>query len=84
MTDQLASVVFRGLFYIILFTDIVLDWGIDFLGGQFRGHGESAALPLPLLQIATVTLGLPQHSFCYSAGSHCRCAAAAMSKNFQT
>jgi hypothetical protein len=32
------------------------------------GHGESAALPLLLLQIAAVTVGLPQHSFCY-----CRC-----------
>jgi hypothetical protein len=30
--------------------------------------GESAALPLPLLQIAAVTVGLPQYSFYY-----CRC-----------
>jgi hypothetical protein len=25
------------------------------------GHGENAALPLPLLQIAAITVGLPQH-----------------------
>jgi hypothetical protein len=47
-----------------------------------RGHGESAALPLPLLQIAAVTVGLPQHRFdlCrWTAAplSYCRCATAA-------
>jgi hypothetical protein len=46
-------------------------------------HGESAALPLPLLQIAAVTMGLPQHRFdlCrWTAApfSYCRCATAAV------
>jgi hypothetical protein len=47
------------------------------------GHGESAALPLPLPQIAAVTVGLPQHRFdlCrWTAAplSYCRCAAAVL------
>jgi hypothetical protein len=29
-----------------------------------QGHGESAALPLPLLQIAAVTVRLPLYDFC--------------------
>ncbi|KAJ7855623.1 hypothetical protein B0H14DRAFT_3448930 [Mycena olivaceomarginata] len=46
------------------------------------GHGESAALPLLLLQIAAVTVGLPQHRFylCrWTAAplSYCHCATAA-------